>query len=48
MKEFLEWKVVDRLDKEDDYIDLIVLFTKGEKDEKIIEHVPPVRLRFSK
>lgn len=45
-KEFLASKLLDRLDKEDDCIDIIVLFTKTEEDEKMIENIPPVRLKF--
>ena len=41
-------KLVERLEREEDYIDIIVLFTKDEEDEKILEGVPPVRLYFKK
>jgi hypothetical protein len=38
--------VLDRLDKEDNYIDIVVLFTKNEQDEKLIGNIPTVRLKF--
>ena len=47
-KEFMSSKLVERLEREEDYIDIIVLFTKNEEDDKILEGVPPVRLYFKK
>ena len=35
-KEFLNSKLIDRLEKEEEYIDIIVLFTKSEDDDKIL------------
>jgi predicted CoA-binding protein len=45
-KEFLKSKILDRLDKEENYVDIVVLFTKSEMEEKLLENVPPVRLKF--
>jgi hypothetical protein len=45
-KAFIKEKILDKLDMDDNYIDVIVLFTKSAEDEKIIEGVPPVRLLF--
>ena len=47
-KAFLASHVLDKLEKEDNYIDIVVLFTLNENDEKILEGVPPVRLVFKK
>lgn len=48
-KEFLKSKLVERLEREEEnYIDIIVLFTQNEEDEKILEGVPPIRLNFKK
>ncbi len=45
-KAFMKEKILEKLDMDENYIDVIVLFTKGVDDEKIIEGVPPVRLLF--
>jgi hypothetical protein len=42
----LKEKILDKLDLDENYIDVIVLFTKGAEEEKIIEGVPPVRIVF--
>ena len=47
-KEFLKSKLLERLEREEQYIDIIVLFTKNQEDDKILEGVPPVRLHFKK
>lgn len=47
-KAFLTSHVLDKLEKEDNYIDIVVLFTLNENDDKILEGVPPVRLVFKK
>lgn len=46
-KTFLKEKILDKLDLDENYIDIIVLFTKSPEDDKIIEGVPPVRLLFN-
>ena len=45
-KQFLKTKILDKLEKEDNYVDIIVLFTMKEGEEKILEGIPPVRLVF--
>ncbi len=47
-KAFLSSAVVDKLEKEENYINIVVLFTLKEEDDKIIEGLPPVRLVFKK
>lgn len=47
-KAFLSSLVLDKLEKEDNYIDIVVLFTISESDDKILEGIPPVRLIFKK
>lgn len=47
-KAFLSLQVLDKLEKEDNYIDIVVLFTLIEGDDKILEGLPPVRLLFKK
>jgi RIO-like serine/threonine protein kinase len=46
IKEFLNSKLVDRLEKDEDYIDIVILCVKAEGEDKILEGVPPVRLCF--
>lgn len=46
-KEFLTSKVLDKLDKDESYIDIVVLFTRKLEDEKMLENIPPIRLTFS-
>lgn len=46
-KKFLSSKVLDKLEREEEYLDIVVLFTAAEEDDKILEGVPPVRLLFS-
>lgn len=48
LKAFLSTPIIDKLEKEDDYIDIVVLFTLEEKDDKIIQDLPSVRLLFKK
>lgn len=45
-KEFLNSKVLDKLDKDEAYIDIVVLFTRKPEDEKMLENIPPIRLTF--
>lgn len=35
-KSFLSSRVLDKLEREDDYLDIVVLFTISEEDEKIL------------
>lgn len=47
-KKFLSSQVLDKLEREEEYLDIVVLFTLSEEEEKIMEGVPPVRLHFGK
>ena len=47
-KKFLSSKVLDKLQREEEYLDIAVLFTETEEDDKILEGIPPVRLLFTK
>lgn len=40
--------MLDKLEREEEYLDIVVLFTLSEEEEKIMEGVPPVRLHFGK
>ena len=47
-KKFLSSKVLDKVEKEDEYADIVVLFTAKEQDDKILGDIPTVRLRIVK
>lgn len=38
---------LEKLEREENYADIVVLFSQGE-EEKLLEGVPPVRLLFLK
>jgi hypothetical protein len=48
LKAFLALPVLEKLEKEENYIDIVVLFTISEGDDKILEGIPPIRLIFKK